>query len=261
MAIIFDYTFDGIECAQLDNANTQDPDPARSDVSRSNDNVTDNGRGWEITTAANYSGGGGGNGFRHWRGDGTGNACSGGITITLPGSYTELWLRWYMRYQSGFTWVNNDPGYTKDIYGSEHVNYWIYGIQNDGWGVSDISSANHDGVSGPGASFTWADLMGGTTGDGQWHCHEFHINRAGAGAGVIEVWIDDDWKFTETGLTLHTDAMSSFRIGSNQSEPTGAGAADYYTDYDDIAVSDSGRVGPLSGGSTPKRGSSVGGLG
>jgi hypothetical protein len=243
VGILREFSFTGIECNQTDNSNTQDPDPAVSWISRANDNTTSNGRGWQVTSAANYSGGAGGNGFRHWRGDGTNN-LSGGITITLPSSYTELWLRWYMRYQSGFAWTPaGNPLYTKDIYGSEGGDYWIYGIQGAGWGLTDISSANHSN-----GAMDWSDLMGGNTGDGLWHCHEFHINRAGAGAGVIEVWIDDVQYVNATGLTLSNTSMSSFRIGSNQDEVTGAGAADYYTDYDDFAVSDTARIGPLGGG-------------
>ena len=58
-----------------------------------------------IIAEANNPGGGGGKGFRHYRCDGT-NCGGGGIKIDLPTGYTELWARFYMRYQLGFAWLN-----------------------------------------------------------------------------------------------------------------------------------------------------------
>jgi len=243
-ADVFTYSFETTAKNQTDNGNTADPDAARSDVQRHGDETTSNGRGWQVIADANYSSGAGGLGFRTWRGDGT-NSVSGGINFILPTGYNELWVRFYMRYQSGFAWTGGNPSYTKDIYGNTGGNYWIYGKQGTGWGVTDISSPNHSGAYG------WSDLMGGDTGDGQWHCHEFHISRAGAGAGVIEVWIDGTLRHQATGLTLSSGTMSELQIGENQTTVTGAGANDYYTDYDDFVISDSGRVGCIAASSGP----------
>ena len=49
-----------------------------------------------IIAEANYPGGGGGKGFRHYRCDGA-NCGGGGFMIDLPTGYTELWARFYMR--------------------------------------------------------------------------------------------------------------------------------------------------------------------
>jgi hypothetical protein len=253
MADIFSYSFDTTAKNQTDNGNTADPDAARSDVSRSGDWLS-NGNGWEVRSEAAYSGGTG-LGSRHYR-DGE-NGVSGGIRCNLSSSVTELWFRFYSRYESGFPWTpSGSPGYTKDIYGNQGGDWWIYGIQNTGWGVSFSSSQNHDG----GGAYTWQDLMGGDTGDGLWHCHEFHIKK-GNGSGEIHVWIDDVLRVTETGLSIGTGSMSDFIILENQS--TVAGLNSWYVDCDEFKVSDSGRVGPISGGGGGGiiRGSMLGGLG
>lgn len=203
--------------------------------------TTNHPNGDQITADANYSGGAGAKGFRHWRGDGT-NQNGGGIKFTLPSPLSEGWLRFYMRYQLGFAWTPaGDPLYTKDIYCNVGGNYLIYGIQGGAWGLTDINSPNHAG------SVNWVDLMGGNTGDGQWHCHEFHWKKNNPNS-ELDIWIDGVQTLHSTGLTLNASSISEILVGSNQTEVTGAGASDYYTDYDDIAVSDSGYIGPLSGG-------------
>jgi len=74
-------------------------------VCNSGDGISGNG-GWttsggsldQITAAANYSGGGGGRGFRHWVGDGLNNT-GGGIRVSWVG-VPEIWFRYYIRFQS-----------------------------------------------------------------------------------------------------------------------------------------------------------------
>jgi hypothetical protein len=201
--------------------------------------VSSNGNGDQILTAANYSGGGGGKGFRHFRGDGANNG-GGGLNITLPSPVTEMWVRFYMRYQSGFAWTPaGQPVYTKDHYWSVGGNYLIYGIQGGhSWGLTYIGSSNHS------SSLTWAASQGGNTGDGQWHYHEYHAKQNGAN-GVLEIWIDGVQVLNDTGVNLGSSPWSRFALGENQETVTGAGGSDYFTDYDDIAISTTGRIGPI----------------
>ena len=191
-----------------------------------------------IIAEANHPGGLGGKGFRHYRGDGT-NRNGGGILISLPSTYPELWCRFYMRYQSGFAWSPaGQPLYTKDMYvnvGSAQS--WAYGIQGGGarWGI-------FNGSSGVPSTKTWTDVMGGPVGDGLWHCYEWHIQH-GTNA-LVEIWIDDV-QYLSTRTTMRPGGTSYLALGSNQHSVTGAGATPWYTDYDDIAVSNLGRIGPL----------------
>lgn len=135
---------------------------------------TCNGDEEQITSAANYPGGNGGKGQRHWVGDGV-NQNSGGLKKEFSFVQSELWIRWYMRYESGFQW--NPLGYDKWLYidvgdndavipqwyGSDKVNIHSAVYGNDG--------QNHPSPEGNG----WNTIMNGPTSDGQFHCYEIHI--------------------------------------------------------------------------------------
>jgi hypothetical protein len=198
----------------------------------------------EIIGPANFSGGIGGKGFRHWR---TGNnGHGGGITCTFTSSTQELWMRFYMRYPLSYTYGGS---YTKDIYGNEGGDYWIYGMQTSHWGLT------HAGDPNLGGSIDFADLF-----DGNFHCHEIHVKRGNPGSDILEIWIDDVLDYSASNRSFDTSAMTHFVLGHNQAD---AGAGEVYVDYDDIVVSNSERVGPISGGGGGGiiRGSMLGGLG
>jgi hypothetical protein len=208
--------------------------------------TSSNGRGDQITAAANNAGGAGGKGFRHWRGNGSNNG-GGGLTITLPHSVTEMWVRLYMRFQSGFGWSGGNPSYTKD-------NYWggcgsgcvIFGHQGGAWGINYNGSTNYP------SSMTWAASQGGPTGDGQWHSYEYHLRQNGSSA-IIELWVDGVRYLNNRSADLGSNPWQSFKLGENQSSVTGC-SSDCYTDYDDLAISTTGYIGPIgspsSGGGT-----------
>ena len=108
-------TFDYAECIQRPTGGETDCATVR------NDGITWNwggniisGNYVQVASAANYPGGSG-NGFRAWVGDGQ-NLQSGGVRVSFPSPQTELWIRWYMRYQDGFQWLNNTIHYDKTLY-------------------------------------------------------------------------------------------------------------------------------------------------
>ncbi len=202
-----------------------------------------------IIAAANNPGGGGGKGFRHWRGNnGTGqNDNGGGLSISLPSPLGEFWFRIYMRYQAGFTFGATgiaNPGYTKDLRNNS-ASGWIFGIQGNRatWGLLDTVAGHIS------SSKSWSATMGGMKGDGQWHCYEFHWQN-GPGSHV-EMWIDNV-QVLDTTVNTSPDTTKSMTLGENQNAvgdanglSTGNGGAptDWYTDYDDLAFSATGRVG------------------
>jgi hypothetical protein len=216
-----------------------------ADVCASGDGISGHGN-WtvssgkkdQITAAANHPSGGGGKGLRHWREDGSNNT-GGGLNITLPSSVTEMWVRLYMRFSSGFAWTGGSPTYTKD-------NYWggcgsgclIFGIQGShSWGLNYNGGVNYP------SSLTWGASQGGPTGDGQWHAYEYHVKQNGA-AATIEIWVDGTRYLNTTTANLGSNPWSSFGLGENQSSVTGCSAG-CYTDYDDIVISTSGYIGPV----------------
>lgn len=205
----------------------------------------------EITSAANYSGGGGGRGFRHWRGDGQNNNGGGvrvdfGLTTPPLGLQKEFWVRWYMRYEAGFAWLNGHPGYTKEIY----VNVTQQGAFT--WGFHGSANFGID-ANGNGAPPGWTNIMtpdgsGGAVGDGLWHCYEGHVKAETSGSnGIGQSWIDGVPTDNSNSVSYGTTSgWGLLLFGSNQASP--ANGRNMYTDYDDIAISTVGRIGCLSGG-------------
>jgi hypothetical protein len=186
--------------------------------------------GDEIIGPANMVGGLGGKGFRHWRRNT--NEHGGGITCTFTSSTMELWMRFYSRYDLGY---NYGGGYTKDIYGNEGgSDYWIYGMQTTHWGLTHAGDPNLGGA----IDFAALD-------DGNWHCHEIHIKRGNPGSDVLEIWIDNVLDYSASNRSFDNSPMTHFVLGHNQNDA----GAEGFVDFDDIVVSNSGRVGPLGGGS------------
>lgn len=219
--------------------------PAEDAVKGNNTNAP----GGELMLAANYPNGRGGLGFRHYRCDGV-NCGGGGLGICWPGcsgevERTELWMRFYMRYQSGFAWLGGVPSYTKDWYinsGSAHGNATTFGFHGAGWGFAMNSGSPQNVQDVP----TWSTVMGGTTGDGNWHCYEMHMklqSSLGVPDGVFEAWVDGSPGVSNTSIdNSSTGGWSFAQIGGNQSNVSNGGAT-VYTDFDDIAISAVGRIG------------------
>ncbi|BBO67258.1 hypothetical protein DSCA_11880 [Desulfosarcina alkanivorans] len=210
----------------------------------------------QITSAANNPSGGGGRGQRHWYGPGT-NSNSGGLNLTLSEQPNEIWFRWYMRVPEGLSW--DRLNYDKLIYiylhptsvDSEIILEWAGG---DGFKAAKQGMLTTNSPTGSGG---WATTMGRSIyegGDGQWHYFEAHIKIDTNGSnGIMEMWIDDrkiidehnvDWG----GFTQGNLGIRHILIGSNQ-EDVAASSGCQPVDFDDIAISSTGRIGPL--GSTP----------
>jgi hypothetical protein len=211
------------------------------------------GKADQITADANNPSGGGGRGFRHWRGGANltdnplgKNNGGGGIKIDLPSPRTELWIRWYMRYQQGFAWQYIN--YTKDLYmnagaGSGGMSFTLGFHGGDAWGVGIVQPASQNLVGSPG----WQSTMGGAKADGRWHAYEVHVKTTGA--TIAESWIDGRLSHRDTNANFGGAPVTYFVVGSNQCcvlvQP------DMYTDYDDIAISYTGYIGPIGGAAAP----------
>lgn len=191
--------------------------------------------GEQITSAANYSGGGGGRGQRQWNGDGS-NVVSGSMSVDWT-AVPEIYIRWYMRYQSGYAW--SPLSYDKTFYMNGNT---IPEIQSsDNWNF--FNGSNHTI-----ANAGFATMNGGSTGDGQFHCFEIHMKRnGGANDDLGEVWIDGDYKGSVTGFDYTAD-FNQLIMGENQCCPANGGLA--YLDYDDYAVQTTGPIGCIAGGDT-----------
>jgi hypothetical protein len=206
-----------------------DPLPTTDAIRHHGDWLRRDGKADQITLDANRPGSAG-RGFRHWRGVGT-NDNGGGLKITLPKPLTEMWVRVHMRYQQGFAWRGGNPRYTKEMYwnvGGSGI--LIFGHQGGAWGLSYGGSVNIP------SSMNWTQSQGGPIGDGKFHCYEYHVRQAGG--GLVEMWFDGVQVMNKVA-NLGSIPWAEFALGENQHDVSVAG----YTDYDDLAVSATGRIG------------------
>ena len=243
--------------------------------------LTSNGSKEQVTLAANNPGGGGGKGQRHWLGDGQ-TVNSGGTKIEFS-SQSEFWMRWYMRFEQGFQWAN-PAGYkilyfnvgeqgsiTPLFYGynklalpsgasgsycaSTGVN--CYSADGTGWdaimanGIPYIVAGTYIRATGVPTYFVPCTSSCAThkSSDGQWHSYEIHLklNTPGQTDGISEFWIDGVKKLTNTDVNfIRTTGWTFVVIGSNAQYPYNG--RDMYVDYDDIAVSTTGYIGPIASG-------------
>jgi hypothetical protein len=216
-----------------------------------------------VTSNANYSSITGGRGQRHWLGDNNSNG-SQGAWITFLGQ-TELWIRFYMRFQPGFRWDGGDSSWNvgyKTIFlkygsGSNFAFFLqIYGSLG-GMGYFNMYGTpaySVDPCSSCGFQPYWTGGTGNTISDGSWHMMEFHIKSETGPSpnntdGVLEVWVDNNLVISkydmDHGLNSGGKTITGIDIGSNNHAANNGQCA--YIDYDDIAISNVGYIGPITG--------------
>lgn len=205
---------------------------------------TTNGLGEQITSPANYPGGGG-RGQRHWKGDGS-NSNSGGTSVSFVTVQPELWIRWHMRYETGFKW--NPLTYDKILYihtATQSVDVIVEFSGSDGFDLYAQGGSGHLSC----ANCGWNTIMGGSTSNGQWSCYEVHIKMDTNGSnGIGEYWLNGVKKYSNSSANFGTKpGWGSILIGSNQYAPNNGRSM--YVDFDDIAISNTGRIG--CSGTTP----------
>jgi len=195
----------------------------------------------QITSAANYPNGDGGKGQRHWIGDGTSNN-SGGLQISFASAQPELWIRWYFRYQSGFKWSSlkhHKLIYIRTAVGTSVIPEW-YG--SDGYRIYAVGGGGGYVCS---SGCGWNTIYPGGVSDGSWHYLEVHLKMDTNGSnGVGQVWLDGVLKYTITNANFSTQpGWTWFNWPENAADPANGGC--YYEDVDDIAISNTGYIGPV----------------
>mgnify|MGYP001591250369 FL=1 len=205
----------------------------------------------QITALANYPGGAGGKGQRHWLGDGVNNT-SGGVWASFPAPQSELWVRWYMRYEHGFEWnpylMNQKilyfdptafPRLIVEYYGQDRVQVFSYASAQ---GYPSAEGTGWNAIMAAGGGTT--DARGNIRSDGKWHLWEFHVRIDTNGTdGVVELWIDNNKVIDVTNANLAAASLGGLLIGSNGFTP-GSGRC-LAVDYDDLAIRTTGPIGPV----------------
>lgn len=148
---------------------------------------------------------------------------SGGFKWS-PG-VSEIWIRYYIKYELGFAWSGNNIGYDKIIYlraepyassSSPSPIFEWYGIDGIRMYLS-TGSAVDTGVG-------WQTMMGGPTSDGQWHSMEFHLKSDTNGTnGEYQAWIDGVQVAEHTNLNFNGKDWDWFILYSNANSPSNTG--------------------------------------
>ncbi|MBI5236571.1 MAG: hypothetical protein HY886_10040 [Deltaproteobacteria bacterium] len=210
----------------------------------------------QITSAANHAAGGGGKGQRHWKGyNGTKSTAasnnSGGMAVEFSSAQPDLWVRWYMRYQTGFNWHNiiEDKIIYFDVLSKQTS--VIVAWEGDKSKILAQSAGSRTFRSS--TANGWTGTMGGAGSDGLWHLYEVHLKMNTSGAdGMAEMWIDDKQVISNTGVDWRPNGTKAYLagwsyilFGSNSRSPDNNFAC-AYADFDDIAISNTGYIGPLN---------------
>lgn len=202
---------------------------------------TCNGKYEKIIAKANFLGGGGGKGQRHCKGDGS-NVNSGGLALEFNSPQRELWIRWYMRYELGFKW--DKLHYDKILYIHTKRKHVAAIVE---WYCSNAFDIVAQAAGGryPCKKCGWMSVMRGRESDGRWHFYEVHIKIDTNGRnGVAEAWIDGKKILSKNMIIFGGQkGWTWILIGSNQSSPNNGRCM--AVDFDDIAISNLGRIGLL----------------
>jgi len=208
--------------------------------------TTANGSRTRISSSDNNPGGGGGRGYGKAVGYG-GNNNGGSIRVTFA-PQQQLWVRFYARWPLGFSWANGQPQYVKILrFNGTNLDFGLQfydshdqsGSFSFGLGTTSIGPWQHLG-----GSCGWVCIMGGNLGSGQWNAYEAHI-KAG-NPGMIQGWINGNLVFSHAVPVDLGSGATQIEIHGNQNFVTTA--TDSYVSYDDIVISNTGYIGPISGG-------------
>ena len=166
-----------------------------------------------VLAAANHSAGGGTMGHRQTWGPQK-DAGTNPSRFNFPEGErpNEVWIRWYMRYEAGFSYGDdNAPNYDKWLY----CHYRPRNIANTPWIIPEPSqggfivatSGGFDEIRDNTTKFS--DVFGNPS-NGNWHCIEVHIKIDTDGTdGELHFWIDDTLRVGGTGLNITQDGIDT----------------------------------------------------
>ncbi len=207
----------------------------------------------QITTTANNPSGGGGRGQRHWIGDGLNNV-SGGTRVTFNKPQSEVWVRWYMRFQPGFQWSSYEGFKVLYFFQTGQASGPFYFMTAYGDDKLAMYAQTGDQQHYECTNCGWKTIYPTGMADGTWHAYEIHakIESAGQSNGVFEAWLDGtkviDARTVNYGMANKNSLFSFIDIGENTKYPNNGSCA--YADFDDVAVSNTGYIGPLGAAAT-----------
>jgi len=224
-------------------------------LSKGGDWQTRNSSAEQITAAANYPGGGGGRGQRHWFGQSHADPNnSGGVSYSFSQQVQEVYVRWYVRWQAGAKL----GGDTQPIARNHKIIYFAGG--NCGYASGcyfDIQGSHFAFVINGRSQLVgtgWDGMFGGSNApsDGRWIMMEIHMKNEtnGANNGIAQWWIDGQLVLDQRNLDFAgSTGFWGFTFPSNHQFTTvGGDCCDMFEDLDDVAIRTTGPIGPVTGG-------------
>jgi len=195
-----------------------------------------------------------GKGWRMVIGDGS-NHNTAAPRLSFP-AQSELWLRWYMKFELGMSPHTVPPpsgqtNYNKLVYVRPMASGGVIDMLPDGfsWGVQGCRYPNNDvnRYSSPGSGFNGLNGYppgSDGQGDGLWHWIEIHMKIDTNGAdGIFEAWADGVQFFDIHDGNYCATPISSLTFFTNQTYATNNNCM--YEYIDDIAISTTGYIGPI----------------
>ena len=224
----------------------------------------------QILSVANNTSGTGGRGARFWIGEGQNNN-TGTIKVNFPSYQKELWIRWYIRHQAGYAFSSLEDDKNLYIYSAGNVTQVIPEFYTNTYRLASQSTPNPNPVIT--SNYGWNQIMGGSVGDGLWHCFEIHLKMDTNGSnGVGQLWVDGVLRASNNAVNWSNNSATAqqgweyFIFEENQKYISGG---PYYVDYDDMVVYNTtppnvdaqgnAMVGPIgwSGTSSPSTGTTT----
>lgn len=211
----------------------------------------------QITSGANYTSGVGGMGLRNWLNSGS---TSLGVSVAFETGQTELWMRFYIRGQSGLS-LNSyfKLIYLKNEIGSNSTCFDIgtYGMSGSAVTATPVGAGSYTTWDAGSESVSKWLCNNNSTFDGSWHYVEFHVKAETVSTapydGVVEVYVDGTRIINVTnanhGIFSGSHTWNSLVINTNTAST--AISSDYYYDMDDFVINNTGYIGPLGGTPAP----------
>lgn len=207
-----------------------------------------------ITSSANHTPSGG-NGLRFWDGAGF-NSETTVLSVDFDSPQKEVWFRWYQRYESGYSWA--DQAYNKLLY--IHAGASSTGTYIGGFSIGGGSEIHNQAVLwimdsayryvNSSSTYNWNHVFGSNDGtsDGRWVYIELHmLMDTDTTDGEGHIYIDGVLAGSDTSVNWSSgnatlqNGFVHLAFDANQNSPDGT----YYVDYDDLAVSTTGYIGPI----------------
>lgn len=263
----FSTTYNCVEASQTGTFSLWQSSNICDGMRKHGDWLTQNGSGEQVTSAANFPGGGGGRGQRHWIGnEATGGDFdgSGGMDVPFSTRVNELYIRFYTRWETGLKIGGQNPNLFSPRQKLIYTFFDCGPPSSGGCGVWDIErdtfSLTLSGTSYTQGNWGWNQLFGGASGsdtasDGSWHCIEFHMKNETvntANDGIARVFVDGVLRFNVTNVDYKgSTGWTGFGMPDNhQFRTVGGEAVDMFQDFDDLVVQTTGPIGCIGGDTT-----------